>query len=234
MFENVRIAPSILSADFMHMESSIKDIERGGASWVHLDVMDGHFVPNITMGIPLLKQLKKVTKLPVDAHLMVSNPLVQIPWFIEAGADVIVAHTEAFASEEAIGEALALIHASDRQAGLALKPSTPIKTLKPFIEQLDLVLVMSVYPGFSGQSYVAGSEDRVSEVVRLATEAQVAPLIEVDGGIDADTVGRMAAAGADVFVAGNAVFAASDIGTAISAIADAAKEATAQLQRNGA
>lgn len=224
MFEKAKIAPSVLSADFMNMEDSIRRIEAGGASFVHLDVMDGHFVPNITMGIPLLKQLKQVTALPIDAHLMVSNPLVQIPWFIEAGADVIMVHYEAFDTDSLRHEALKLVHSAGIQVGIALKPSTEIKVLEPFIAMLDMVLVMSVYPGFSGQSYIEGTEDRVVEVVDLAKKAGVSPLLQVDGGIDISTVGRVAGAGADVFVAGNAVYKADDIPEAIRSLARTANE----------
>lgn len=224
MFEKAKIAPSVLSADFMNMEDSIRSIEAGGASFVHLDVMDGHFVPNITMGIPLLKQLKQVTALPIDAHLMVSNPLVQIPWFIEAGADVIMVHYEAFDTDSLRHEALKLVHSAGIQVGIALKPSTEIKVLEPFIAMLDMVLVMSVYPGFSGQSYIEGTEDRVVEVVDLAKKAGVSPLLQVDGGIDISTVGRVAGAGADVFVAGNAVYKADDIPEAIRSLARTANE----------
>lgn len=230
MFEKPIIAPSILSADFMHMSDSIRSIELGGAGLVHLDIMDGHFVPNITMGIPLLKQLKQATDLPIDAHLMVSNPLVQIPWFIEAGADIVMVHYEAFESDRAVQEAIDLIHEGNVKAGLALRPSTEVAVLEPFITELDMVLVMSVYPGFSGQSYIEGTEDRVTEVVALAERAGVSPLIQVDGGIDATTVGRVAAAGADVFVAGNAVYKAEDIGAAIQAISAVATEACTSVR----
>lgn len=218
MFEKAIIAPSILSADFMNMEASIRAIERGGAQMIHLDVMDGHFVPNITMGIPLLKQLKQASALPIDAHLMISNPLTQIPWFIEAGADIIMVHYESFDSEKDCFEAIELIRAGNALPGIALKPSTPVSVLEPFISKLHMILIMSVYPGFSGQSYIDGSENRVSELVAMAKEQNASPLIQVDGGIDNSTISRVACAGADVFVAGNAVYKAHDIAQAIQGL----------------
>ncbi len=224
MFEDPRLAPSILSGDFMNMQQSIDHIVEGGADFIHVDVMDGHFVPNISMGIPLVKQLHALDVLPLDVHLMVSNPLRQIPWFLEAGADYLSFHTEALDNdEEKIFEAIHMIRDAGARPGLAIKPDTEISIIKKFIHELDLVLVMSVYPGFSGQSYIEGSELRVAEVAEIAKKAQVNPLIEVDGGIDVHTVPLVASYGADVFVAGNAVFGTDDPRIAIESIKKAAR-----------
>ncbi|MGI6105093.1 MAG: ribulose-phosphate 3-epimerase [Raoultibacter sp.] len=226
MFQPVRIAPSILSADFMHMEESIRSIKEGGAEFIHIDVMDGHFVPNLTIGVPFVKQLRAITKLPLDVHLMISNPLEQIPWFIDAGADIVNFHVEPYEDDRAKTEqALQLIKDAGLLAALTIKPATPVSSLEPFMSELDMVLVMSVNPGFSGQSYIEGSENKVAEVVRIAREKNLAPLIEVDGGIGLETASRVVSAGADVLVAGNAVFGASDIGAAIAQIKQVSNDA---------
>ena len=224
MFQPVEIAPSILSANFMELRADIAAIEQAGAGYVHVDVMDGHFVPNLTMGVPLLKQLSKATDLPMDVHLMIANPLEQIPWFVEAGADSITVHVEALGVEELV-RAVALIHESGCKAAASVKPGTPTEALMPVLHDLDMVLVMSVEPGFSGQSYIRGSEDKVAQVVAAARALGCAPLIQVDGGIGPDTAPLVAAAGADVLVCGNAVFAADDPAAALRAVRDAAEAA---------
>ena len=210
MFQPVKIAPSILSADFMNLENDIRMIEEGGAAYVHVDVMDGHFVPNLTIGVPHVKQLKRITKLPLDVHLMIANPLEQLPWFIQAGADVLTVHAETLEGQW-LDRAIQLIHDAGALACVALKPNTPVDVLSTVIDKLDMVLVMSVEPGFSGQSYIEGSEQKVAQVAAMAREVgNEALLIEVDGGIGEKTVERVCAAGADVIVCGNAVFAADD------------------------
>ena len=219
MFEKVKIAPSILSADFMNMERDIRMLEEAGASYVHVDVMDGHFVPNLTLGVPFVAQLKKITHLPLDVHLMIDNPLYQLPWFIEAGSDLITVHLEAL--NESAGEveqALDMISSAGIKAALSIKPDMQTERLQPYITSVDMVLIMSVYPGFSGQSYIEGSENRVAEVVSYARAEKVSPLIQVDGGIGVDTVAKVCAAGADVLVAGNAVFGAASPRKAIEDI----------------
>ncbi len=234
MFQPVKIAPSILSANFMNLEADIDRIAKAGAGYVHVDVMDGHFVPNLTMGVPLLKQLSKATDVPMDVHLMISNPLVQIPWFIEAGADIITFHAEAVTEEEMV-EAVRLIHEAGVKAAVSVKPKTPVEVLRPVIADVDMVLVMSVEPGFSGQSYIEGSDAKVAQVVAMAREAGNEPLIQVDGGIGVKTAPLVAAAGADVLVCGNAVFAAEDPAAALRAVEEAANEARlAALAKQGA
>ncbi len=219
MFQPVKIAPSILSADFMNLARDIALIERAGAGYVHVDVMDGHFVPNLTIGVPHVKQLKGVTSLPLDVHLMISNPLEQLPWFIEAGADILTVHAEALEGQW-LDRAVSLIHAGGAKACVAIKPNTPVEVLSGIIADLDMALVMSVEPGFSGQGYIEGSEEKIAEVVRMASEAgNESLLIEVDGGIGKSTIERVCAVGADVIVCGNAVFAADDPAAAIVEIA---------------
>lgn len=224
MYDKVRIAPSILSADFMNLGRDIAMIEQAGADVVHVDVMDGHFVPNLSMGVPIVKQLKKATDLPLDVHLMISNPLVQIPWFLDAGADSITVHAEVLYGDDLV-RAVDMIHEGGARAAVALKPRTPVEALADVIAKLDMALVMSVEPGFSGQSYIAGSDDRVAAVVRMARAAGASPLIQVDGGVGVKTAPLVAAAGADVLVCGNAVFAAEDPAAAVSAVRDAATAA---------
>ena len=225
MFQPVKIAPSILSADFMNLQRDIEAIQAGGAGYVHVDVMDGHFVPNLTMGVPVVKQLKKITDMPLDVHLMISNPLEQLPWFLEAGADIVTVHAEAAAGYQ-LERAVEMIHAAGAKAAASVKPHTPVEVLAPVMAQLDMVLIMSVEPGFSGQSYIAGSDLKVAEVVQMARAAgNEELLIQVDGGIGLATAPLVAAAGADVLVCGNAVFKADDPRAAIGAVKDAADEA---------
>ena len=217
MFQPVKIAPSILSADFMNLQADIQMIEEGGAGYVHVDVMDGHFVPNLTIGVPHVKQLKKVAKIPLDVHLMISNPLEQLPWFLEAGADMVTVHAETLEGQW-MDRAIEMIHGAGAQACVALKPNTPVEAIAGNIGALDMVLVMSVEPGFSGQGYIEGSEDKVAQVAELARLHNPDLLIEVDGGIGIKTVERVCAAGADVIVCGSAVYAGDDPKAAIAEI----------------
>jgi len=224
MFESVKVAPSILSANFMDFGRDIRIIEDAGAGFIHFDVIDGHFAPNMTVGVPVLKQLAKAARIPIDAHLMVSNPLVQIPWFVDAGADYITVHAEALYGDDLV-RAVEMIHAGGAKAAVGVKPKTPVEVLRPVMASLDMVLIMSVEPGFSGQSYIEGSERKVADTVRLAQEVGAGPLIQVDGGIGLKTAPLVAAAGADVLVCGNAVFGADDPAAAVAAIEAAANEA---------
>lgn len=209
MFGEVKIAPSILSADFMNLERDIHMLEEAGADFVHVDVMDGHFVPNLTIGVPLVSQLKKITDLPLDVHLMISNPLEQLDWYLSAGADIVTAHIEAFASDAEVREFIERVRDAGKKPALTLKPDCAIESLDAYIADLDMVLVMSVFPGFSGQSYIEGSEDHVAHVAHVASKENPLLLIEVDGGISASrTAGLVCAKGADVLVAGSGVFAA--------------------------
>ena len=224
MFQPVRIAPSILSANFMDLGRDVRLIEDAGAGFVHVDVMDGHFVPNLTMGVPLVKQLKKATGLPLDVHLMIDNPEREIPWFLDAGADSVTVHAEPL-DADGIARCVEAIHAAGAAAAVSVKPRTPVSVLAPVIADLEMVLVMSVEPGFSGQSYIEGSEAKVAEVVELARAAGASPLVQVDGGIGVATAPLVAAAGADVLVCGNAVFGADDPAAALQAVQAAAQRA---------
>lgn len=224
MYSDIKIAPSILSGDFMDMASSIAQIEQSGAQWIHVDVMDGHFVPNLTIGVPFVAQLRRITDLPLDVHLMITNPLTQIPWFAEAGADIITFHMEAVDDDEA-ARAIAMIHAANIKAAIAVKPKTDPSVVEPFIEDVDMVLVMSVEPGFSGQSYIEGSQDKVARIAKMAAEHGVSPLIQVDGGISASTAPSVCSQGADVLVCGNAFFKADDKTEMVRAITEASMAA---------
>lgn len=222
MFGDIKISPSILSADFLNFERDIHMLEEGGTDFLHVDVMDGHFVPNLTMGVPLVKRLKAVTDVPLDVHLMISNPLYQLDWYLDAGADLVSIHIEALANDDEVHTAIEKIRSAGARPALTLKPDCPIDRIAPYIADLDMVLVMSVFPGFSGQSYIEGSEDRVGEVAALAKAANPNLLIEVDGGISAErTAGLVCAQGADVLVAGSGVFKAPDPNAAIGLLRQA-------------
>lgn len=207
MFGDIKISPSILSADFLNFERDVHMLEEAGTDFLHVDVMDGHFVPNLTFGVPLVKQLKALTKVPLDVHLMISNPLEQLDWYLDAGADLVSIHIEALKNSEEVNEAISRIREAGARPALTLKPDCDIERLKPFIADLDMVLVMSVFPGFSGQSYIEGSEKRVATIAEYAKDVNPNLLIEVDGGISAErTAALVCAHGADVLVAGSGVF----------------------------
>ena len=225
MFNPVRIAPSILSADFMHLARDIAAIEEAGAGFVHVDVMDGHFVPNLTMGVPIVKQLKRTTALPLDVHLMIDNPICELPWFLDAGADMVTVHVEALADPDDAERVIDMVRDAGARLAFSVKPKTPLAKLADYIARLDMVLVMSVEPGFSGQSYIEKSEERVAMVADLARTQQANCLIEVDGGIGVATAPLVAAAGADVLVCGNAVFGADDPAQALRDVQAAAEQA---------
>lgn len=226
MFGDIKISPSILSADFMNFEHDIRMLERGGTDFIHVDVMDGHFVPNLTLGVPFVSQLKKITDIPLDVHLMISNPLEQLDWYLKAGADWVSAHMEALHGEGEVREFIQRNREAGVHPALTLKPDYPVEELEPYIAEVDMVLVMSVFPGFSGQSYIEGSEDRVGKVAEMAKRLNPDLLIEVDGGISAGrTAGLVCAQGADVLVAGSGVFKAENPEAAIGILRNAGAEA---------
>jgi ribulose-phosphate 3-epimerase len=201
------IAPSILSADFSKLFSEIQEIEKYGATWFHVDVMDGHFVPNITMGPGIVESIKPKTKSILDCHLMVENPEKVVPWFLKAGADYVTFHLEATQDPIAL---IDLIQASGKKAGIAIKPKTRVECLQPLLPKLDLVLVMSVEPGFGGQVFMSESLPKVRWIAAEKKKHRHSYLIEIDGGINAFTAQAGRAAGAEVFVAGSAIFNAKD------------------------
>ena len=233
MFQPVKIAPSILSADLMALKADVDLITEAGADYIHVDVMDGHFVPNLTMGIPVVKQLAPYARIPLDVHLMIANPEKQVPWFIEAGANSITVHTEAVSVPQLV-KTLEEIRASGVKCAVSVKPGTDIEALAPVVDMVDMILVMSVEPGFSGQSFIAGSDAKVAAVAQMCNAMGCAPLIQVDGGIGLRTAPLVARAGADVLVCGNAVFKAEDPAAAIRDIRRAADEARLAALTEGA
>ena len=221
----LKIAPSILAADFSMLAEEVKCVDALGADYIHIDVMDGHFVPNLTLGVPFVSQLKKITDIPLDVHLMISNPLEQLDWYLKAGADWVSVHMEALHGEGEVREFIQRTREAGVHPALTLKPDYPVEELEPYIAEVDMVLVMSVFPGFSGQSYIEGSEDRVGKVAEMAKRLNPDLLIEVDGGISAGrTAGLVCAQGTDVLVAGSGVFKAEDPEAAIGILRNAGAE----------
>ena len=211
----IKIAPSILSADFSRLGEEVRALEAGGADYVHVDVMDGHFVPNLTIGPLVVEAVRKVTKLPLDVHLMIENPDRYIPEFAKAGADIITVHQEAVPH---LHRTVQLIRSLGKKAGVSLNPATPVSTLEVILEELDLVLLMSVNPGFGGQSFIPSALGKITALRREIDRRGLQVELEVDGGVKIDNIGRIAAAGADVFVAGSAVFSTPDYGQTIAAL----------------
>jgi len=209
MTSEFKLAPSILSADFADLQSALSQCEDGGAHWIHVDVMDNQFVPNLTIGPPVVKSLRPKTNKFLDVHMMVIDPERLVEAFARAGADLITFHIEATDDAQAVIE---IIKASGTQVGISLKPSTPLSDVEPYYDQIDLILVMSVEPGFGGQGYIDGSTERVRKIKQKLTELclQDRVLIEVDGGIKLHNAKKVIDAGADVLVAGSAIFGTDD------------------------
>jgi ribulose-phosphate 3-epimerase len=221
----VKIAPSLLSADFARLGEAVALAERAGADMIHFDVMDGHFVPNITIGVPVLKSLARVSRLPIDVHLMIEHPDRFVEAFVEAGAASVTVHAEATVH---LHRVVHLIKRLGAKAGVALNPATPITALEQIAGDVDYVLVMTVNPGFGGQTFIPRSESKVRAVRELLRREGSAAPIEVDGGIDVRTAPGIVAAGADILVAGNAVFGSADPERAIRELRVAASAAVAR------
>ena len=201
------IAPSILSADFSKLGEEIKAVENAGADWIHIDVMDGHFVPNITMGPVVVEAVRRVTTLPLDVHLMIENPERYISDFAKAGATLISVQAETCVH---LNRTIQMIKESGARPGVVLNPSTPLSSIEWVLAYVDFVLIMSVNPGFGGQAFIRNSLDKIRAVRRMIQEKGLSALIQIDGGVNEKTIADIALAGADVFVAGSAVFGSSD------------------------
>jgi len=221
----VRIAPSILAADFGRLADEVRAVERAGADWIHVDVMDGHFVPNLTLGPVVVEALRAATRLPLDVHLMIEEPERSLEAYVRAGADRVGVHVETCPH---LHRTLAQIREAGAKACVVLNPATPAIAVRPVLGDVDQVLVMSVNPGFGGQKFIPGVLGKLERLRQWIREAELSVELEVDGGIGPGTVGAAARAGANVFVAGTAVFRASDYA---AAIADLRKEATAERPR---
>jgi ribulose-phosphate 3-epimerase len=218
----IELAPSILSADFAHLSEQVDAAVRGGGTVIHVDIMDGHFVPNLTLGPVVVSSLRKATELPLDCHLMIERPDEFISEFAEAGADWISVHQEVCRH---LNRTLNLIRSHDMAAGVVVNPATPVETLSEVLDLVDHVLVMSVNPGFGGQKFIPGAVHKIRRLAEWRAQARLNFRIEVDGGIDLDTVGEVVRAGAEILVAGSAVFAHGDPADNAQKLLKAAREA---------
>jgi ribulose-phosphate 3-epimerase len=215
------IAPSILSADFARLGEEIAAAERGGATLLHCDVMDGHFVPNLTIGLPVIKSLRRATRLPLDAHLMISEPGRYAEQFVEAGANMVSVHVEADAH---LHRTLASVKSAGAATGVAINPATPLVALEEALPYADFILLMSVNPGFGGQRFIKTSLDKLRRLRRMIEERGLKTRIEIDGGIDAENISEIVAAGAEIIVAGTAVFGAGDPARSVRELRNAAAQ----------
>jgi len=219
----IELAPSILSADFAHLAEQVARAAEGGAAVIHVDIMDGHFVPNLTIGPPVVKSLRKVTQLPLDCHLMIENPDEFIPIFTDAGADWISVHQEACVH---LNRTLQHIRDHGARPGVVINPATPVDTLTEVLDMVDYVLVMSVNPGFGGQKFLPNSLHKLRKLAEIREHRRLNYRLEVDGGVALDTVAEIVRAGAEILVAGNAVFGKGDPKTNAQQLLKAATEAT--------
>lgn len=224
-YARIEIAPSILASNFARLGDEIKKVEEGGADVIHVDVMDGHFVPNISIGIPVVASLRKATRLPLDVHLMIEQPEEYIEDFIRAGADRVLIHQEATAH---LDRALEMIRENGAQAGAVINPATPVIMLSDVLDKLDTVLVMSVNPGFGGQKFIPNSFEKIRQLNQWRARYNAAFRIEVDGGVDLGNAGELAQAGANTFVAGTSIFHTPDPAAATRQLRKLATEALSQ------
>lgn len=215
----VDVSPSILAADFARLGEQVEAVSRGGASALHVDVMDGHFVPNISIGLPVVESLRRSTDLVLDCHLMIEKPDAYLEAFVEAGARMVTVHQEACPH---LGRSVGRIHDLGALAGVALNPATPLAALEEILPDADLVLVMSVHPGFGGQAFLPASADKVARLARIREERRLAFRIQVDGGVNASNAGLLANAGCDILVAGSSVFGSDDPAAAYRRLAEQA------------
>ncbi len=221
----IQIAPSILAANFVALGEEVRAVEQGGASLLHVDVMDGHFVPNLSIGVPVVASLRKATALPLDVHLMVERPERFIAAFAEAGADMISVHQEATPH---LDRAVALIRECGARPGVVLNPATPVAALSEILDRVDFVLVMSVNPGFGGQKFIPTTLGKIQQLRELRVRNHFAYRIEVDGGVGPENVGELVRAGAEILVAGTSIFHADDPAEAVRRMKQAAETALAQ------
>ncbi len=224
-YARIEIAPSILASDFSKLGDQVRAVEQGGADVIHFDVMDGHFVPNISIGIPVLESLRKATRLPLDVHLMIEHPEEYIQEFIQAGANRVIVHQEATVH---LDRALAMIREHGAQAGAAINPATPVSLLEEVLDRVDTVLVMSVNPGFGGQKFIPGSIEKIRQLNHWRARYNGGFRIQVDGGVDLENIAEMAIAGANTFVAGTSIFHKPDPAAATRQIRKLATEALSQ------
>jgi ribulose-phosphate 3-epimerase len=217
------ISPSILSADFARLADAVQQVEAAGADWIHVDVMDGHFVPNFTVGPPMVEALRKVTTLPLDVHLMMTNPDEFIPEFAKAGADILTVHVETCPH---LHRTVQSIKEHKVKAGVSLNPATSATTLEHILGDVDLVLVMSVNPGFGGQKFIDGTLEKIRQIRTMITASKVSPYLEVDGGITVHNVASVLKVGANVLVAGSAIFGSSNMPDTIRQLRTAGQTVT--------
>jgi ribulose-phosphate 3-epimerase len=224
-YARIEIAPSILAANFAKLGEEVRAVEEGGADVIHVDVMDGHFVPNISIGIPVVASLRKATRLPLDVHLMIEQPETYIAEFVRAGADRVLIHQEATVH---LDRALAMIREHGAQAGAVINPATPVSMLAEVLDKMDTVLVMSVNPGFGGQKFIPGSVEKIRQLNQWRTRYNAVFRIEVDGGVDLENLAELAQAGANTFVAGTSIFHTADPAAATRQMRKLATEALSQ------